>query len=300
MFVKYQHIEKYGTSETEGIENGTCYVFPKIDGTNSSMWYEKGVSCFGNRLRQLSLEEDNAGFMIWGIKQQQFEHFFKTYPSMRLYGEWLVPHSLKTYRKNAWRDFYVFDVCLANLDEDNRKHICYDDYQKMLEDYGINYIPPIKIIRNADYETLIKQLELNNFLIEDGKGIGEGIVIKNYDYANRYGRQTWAKIVTSEFKETHNKVMGAPIMDGKTLVEDSIINDYCTEYLIKKTYCKIKIENEGWLSKFIPELLGRTWHDLISEECWNFVKKNKNSTINFKTLQYKMNIKIKETLPEIF
>ena len=38
MFVKYQHIERFGTQETEGIENGTCYVFPKIDGTNASLW----------------------------------------------------------------------------------------------------------------------------------------------------------------------------------------------------------------------------------------------------------------------
>jgi len=89
-------------------------------------------------------------------------------------------------------------------------------------------------------------------------------------------------------------------MDGKTLVEDSIISDYCTEALIKKTYGKIKVENDGWSSNFIPQLLGRVWHDLITEECWNFVKKNKNPTINFKTLLYKMNIKIKETMPELF
>lgn len=30
-FEKYQHVERFGTTETEVIENGTCYVFPKID-----------------------------------------------------------------------------------------------------------------------------------------------------------------------------------------------------------------------------------------------------------------------------
>ena len=34
-FRKYQHIERFGTSEVEQIEIGTCYVFPKIDGTNN-------------------------------------------------------------------------------------------------------------------------------------------------------------------------------------------------------------------------------------------------------------------------
>jgi len=31
-FKKYQHVERFGTSEVEKIEFGTCYVFPKIDG----------------------------------------------------------------------------------------------------------------------------------------------------------------------------------------------------------------------------------------------------------------------------
>jgi hypothetical protein len=33
-FVKYQHIERYGVDEVNGIDIGTCYIFPKIDGTN--------------------------------------------------------------------------------------------------------------------------------------------------------------------------------------------------------------------------------------------------------------------------
>jgi hypothetical protein len=36
-FKKYQHIERYGTDEVEGIDAGLCYVFYKIDGTNSSI-----------------------------------------------------------------------------------------------------------------------------------------------------------------------------------------------------------------------------------------------------------------------
>ena len=37
-FRKYQHIERYGRNEVLGIEQGVCYVYPKIDGTNSSVW----------------------------------------------------------------------------------------------------------------------------------------------------------------------------------------------------------------------------------------------------------------------
>ena len=31
-FRKYQHIERFGTTEVQDIEIGECYIFPKIDG----------------------------------------------------------------------------------------------------------------------------------------------------------------------------------------------------------------------------------------------------------------------------
>ena len=37
-FTKYQHVERLGTTETDGILDGDVLVFPKIDGTNCSVW----------------------------------------------------------------------------------------------------------------------------------------------------------------------------------------------------------------------------------------------------------------------
>ena len=34
-YKSYQHIEKLGRDEVEGILKGKCYIQPKIDGTNS-------------------------------------------------------------------------------------------------------------------------------------------------------------------------------------------------------------------------------------------------------------------------
>ena len=39
-FTKYQHLERLGTTEVEGIEVGEVYVFPKLDGTNASVWVD--------------------------------------------------------------------------------------------------------------------------------------------------------------------------------------------------------------------------------------------------------------------
>jgi len=41
MFKKYQHIERYGNEEVEGIDLGDCYIFPKIDGTQAIVWKEE-------------------------------------------------------------------------------------------------------------------------------------------------------------------------------------------------------------------------------------------------------------------
>jgi hypothetical protein len=304
-FKKYQHIERFGTMEVEGIEFGTCHVFPKIDGTNGSIWLDEAgdIQC-GSRRRHLTEDQDNANFWHHSISDLRLDGFFRYDPNLRLFGEWLVPHSLKTYREDAWRKFYVFDV-VRDLPEElpsgeKFEYLTYEEYQPIMEEFGIDYIPCLSTVKNGNYDFFLAQLHSNNFLIEDGKGKGEGIVIKNYAYKNRYGRTTWAKIVTSEFQEKHAKEMGPCDKSAKIEVETHIIDDYCTAALIEKTYSKIVAECEGWSSQFIPRLLNTVYHDLIIEDCWNIIKKYKNPMINFKRLQVMVIHKIKETKPELF
>lgn len=301
-FKKYQHIERFGKTEVNNINIGMCYIFPKIDGTNASLWCEKINPLNGNkqikllagsRNRQLDIENDNAGFYKWAIEQKNIGEFFLEYPNLRLYGEWLVPHSLKTYNENAWRNFYVFDV----MDGDD--YLQYELYKDILDNFNIEYIPPICKIQNPTIERLNDQLEKNDYLIKDGLGVGEGIVIKNYKYVNRYGRQVWAKIVTSEFKVKHKKVMGVCELKEKLLVENEIVNKYITLSLVEKEYSKIK-NSDGWESKFIPKLLNIVYYCLITEECWNFTKEFKNPTISFSMLKNLTTQKIKELKPELF
>ena len=294
-FLKYQHVERFGTPETEGIDNGECYIFPKIDGTNSQLWWNDGLKA-GSRNRELTLDNDNAGFYNWAITDERIAEFFKANPNVRLYGEWLVPHSLKTYADNAWRKFYVFDVTVE--DNDGFSHIPYEDYSTMVSEFGIEVIPPICVIKNPSYERLVELLEKNVYLIKDGEGSGEGIVIKNYAYKNKYGRQTWAKIVTNEFKAKHWGNQPTEVKERK-LVEQDIVDKYLTLSLVEKEYAKI--ENDGgWSSKMIPRLLNTVYYCLVSEESWNFVKEFKNPTIDYKRLMFMCNARIKELKPELF
>lgn len=294
-FKKYQHLERFGTDEVLNIHLGECYIFPKIDGTNASLWWDNGLQA-GSRQRHLTIDNDNAGFYAWALQQTLFADFFKENHDIVLYGEWLVPHSLKTYRQDAWRKFYVFDV----MNYSTGVFLPYSQYKTLLDQYGIEYIPPLSICINGDYERFVKHLEGNNYLIEDGKGNGEGVVIKNYSYQNKYGRTTWAKIVTSEFREKHAKEMGAPNAEMKAPIEQTIVNEFVTSALCEKVYDKIRVANDGFSSKNIPQLLQTVFYDLVKEDAWTFVKKHKNPTVDFSALQHLTFRKVKELLPNIF
>lgn len=297
-FKKYMHLERYGNDEVQGIELGQCFIFPKLDGTNASIWLDNdGVLQCGSRNRQLSYEADNAGFYKWVYENREmFLKFFRQFPECTLYGEWLVPHALKTYREEAWRDFYLFDI----YDHDTECYIHYDTVQDMAVQNDINYIPAICVIKNVDYDTLLKKLEENTYLIKDGEGYGEGIVIKNYGYKNKYDRECHAKIVSNVFKEKHKKVNPLTNHECKVMVEQKFIDSCCDKSLVDKVYAKIANSHEGWNSRYIPALLGMVWHDVVTEEIWDFIKKNKNPTINFKTAQTICTMKIKQLLPEVF
>jgi len=303
-FIKYQHLERLGTSEVQNIELGECYVFPKIDGSNASLWVEDGVLCAGSRRRQLTLEDDNSGFYAWALQQDNIRTFFTENPNVRLFGEWLVPHSLKTYKDTAWNNFYVFDVSVDKVGKehegaDDVQYITYNVYKPILERHQISYIHPISIVNNGSYEHFINQLMKNVFLIEDGKGCGEGIVIKNYDFFNKYGRQVWAKIVNSEFKEAHAKTMGPHVLNGKRLVEEEIAIKYVTTALVEKEHSKIIVE-DGWSSKLIPRLLNTVYYSVVKEDCWDFVKEHKKPVIDFSRLQHFVFKEVKTKMPQLF
>lgn len=294
-FIKYQHLERFGNTEVEGIEVGTVYVFPKIDGTNGSVWQHNDMMCCGSRNRELTLDNDNAGFFNAMVKDNAVARYIREHPQHILYGEWLVPHTLKTYNDDAWRRFYVFDV----FDRNKERLLSYDEYSPAAIAAGLNVIPPIAIIKNGSEEHFTQCLAKANYLVKDGEGQGEGIVLKNYDYKNKYGRQTWAKIVGNEFKAKHHLEMGAPVV-GCEIVEEKIVAKYVTQALVDKVHAKIVNEMDGWSSKYIARLLHTVYYDLVTEETWNFVKEFKSPKIDFKVLSHYTTARIKELRKELF
>lgn len=299
-FLKYMHLERYGTDAVLGVEEGTTYVFPKLDGTNGSIWVDdNGEVRAGSRNRVLSVGSDNAGFYNWLLSEdpeaEKHRDLLAGFPELVVYGEWLVPHTLKTYQDSAWRKFYIFDV----WNKETNEWYHYDRYSGILDAYELNYLPPIAIVKNGTYEQYLKCLEKNVFLIKDGQGVGEGVVIKNYGWKNKWGNEVHAKLITNTFKEAHHREMGAPLI-GSDVLEERIVEEFVTPHLAQKVLAKIVVEGAPFEKKDIPKLLGIVWHDLVTEELWEITKKYKNPTINFGLLNRLTLGKVKELLPEVF
>ena len=272
MFRKYMHVKRLGSDDVTGILDGMCYIFSKLDGTNASVFIEDGEVCAGSRNRKLSDEQDNFDFYKHvkaneylyrgAIETIAIEHDVDI-EDVTLYGEWLVPHTIHGYRKEAWRKFYLFDVLVAG------EYIPYEQYKAL----PLTVIPPIAIILNPTTAELKELLDKANFMVEDG--FGEGVVIKRYDYVNPYGRTVWAKVVRHDFKS---------VAKGKhphETVEYQIAAWFLTQALLDKEIAKLG----KWESKKIPQFFGATFHALITEGMWDALKKFKPSVLNIKQLR---------------
>lgn len=293
-YKKYQHIEKLGSGEVEGILNGTCYLFYKIDGTNACVWYSEldATLHFGSRNRQLSLDNDNSNFMSMMTKEPRLKpvysdllNFLCKNKNLIVYGEWLVPVNIKRYRDDAWKQFYVFDVYDSLTDT----YWNYEDYKKVFdEEYpNIKYIPLICKLENPTEEDIKSHLEeTGNFLISTG--VGEGIVIKNYNYINKYGRRTWAKVLTEDFlsNKKENRQSKKVAQEAGESVERDIIKLMTVDHVLKE---KAKVmenrQSDTWESKFIPELLNRAFTEFFRDNWEIILKKFHNPTINFQVLK---------------
>ena len=317
-FRKYDHLVRLGHRSVEGITEGLVHVFPKIDGTNASVWFDgESIQC-ASRRRVLAPGDDNAGFCSWvlsgdlgdddgnGADQScLLRGLCMSNPNWIVYGEWMVPHSLKTYRADVWRKFWIFDV----YDRERRTYVDYQTYKTELETYELDYIEPLCTFRDGSEEQLMAQTETNTYLIEEGKGLGEGVVLKNYAW--RRPGAPWAKVVRNVFKELSGRTFGVPSKKGEKQVEAEIAQEFVTEHLVEKTRAKVclnvangtgmmgcspewqralEAEHRG---KVIPQLLGRVWNDLIEEEMWAILKKHKGATIDFKKLQNQVTLRVK-------
>ena len=68
----FTHVERLSSESCDGIlDNDTVFVTAKVDGTNTCVFNDNGKICAGSRTRNLTLEDDNAGFLKWLVDTEE-------------------------------------------------------------------------------------------------------------------------------------------------------------------------------------------------------------------------------------
>lgn len=170
MYKSYQHIEKMGSSEIDGILIGDVSVFTKMDGTNFTCFLkDDGTLGCGSRNREISLTSDNQGACAWAYSQDNILAYLKKHPKHILYGEFMVKHLIRTYEDDVWKKAFVFDV----FDTETNKYLSYEEYKPLLEEFSIEYIPRIAKLHNPTMEEVESYVDKCDFK-QVGDNMGEG------------------------------------------------------------------------------------------------------------------------------
>jgi hypothetical protein len=304
VFHAYEKVERLEKEECDGILNGACYIFEKIDGANAQIYLDTETReiAFGSRNRVLGIGDNLIsgdsfrGFATW-VKENNvaLSKFFHIHPHLILNGEWLIKHSIQ-YDATAYSQFYVFDI----YDSANSRYMAIEghrSWQDLLE-LDIKFVPFDYRMVNPLLETLKEALD---FPSRYGAKFREGIVIKNYDFVNKFGRQPYGKLLHETFQEVKSKPK-API--SPDAIELAIQIQYVTAARVKKIVNKIKMQNalaaihpmiivaydpdaDPWRleMKDIPQVINMVWYDIITEDMNDILKRLKDPTINFKLLK---------------
>lgn len=306
------HVERIDSDDVQGLLDGKCSIFPKMDGSNMGVYSEDGEMRMMSRNKEITYTEEP--FAVFARSHKNIARFVRDFPGLRLYGEWMVPHTVKSYIPEVWGRWFVFDIMVESpgseytyMDKDrNERHldcrdleyIPYDDYVPLLEAYGIEYVDRICEEESPSLERLGEIADKEDtWMMADG--CGEGIVVKRYGYSNPYGRSIWAKVINSEYSkfkvESRKLKMEAKLAGGSA--EYKIARTYVTPDVVNKEYDRI-LADKGVV--YPGQLLGTMFHVLVKENMWDALKKFRVVEINFRTLRRECDQRVKMTRPEVF
>lgn len=197
---------------TLGFRQGDKIVIQeKIDGANACVRYDEEngrLACF-SRNRELSADNTLRGF--WNIVQKLDVKPFKEHPSWYVFGEMLVPHTIKYFheRYNKW---YVYDI----YDIEKEKWLPQEIVADFCKRAGLEYV-------HTYYEgEFISWEHIKSFLHNPLYGNEqEGVAIKNQTTMNnpRGKYPAYLKLVNARFREIQKSNHVQKIKDPQKLEE---------------------------------------------------------------------------------
>lgn len=186
---KYMSVVRMGHKTTGNVlqPGDPIIIQEKLDGANGSFKLEEGKVVTFSRNERLTEQNNLQGFYEWT----------KTLDADLLrsdvvyFGEWLTKHKINY--GDLTKQFFLFDL----YDIEKEKYMHVTEVKKEAERLGLRLIP---IFYEGEYQSLE---HLESFIGQTALGVkkGEGIVVKNVDYQDVYGKQLFVKLVIDAFKE---------------------------------------------------------------------------------------------------
>lgn len=258
---KYTDIVRMGHRETVGVvkEGDYITVYEKLDGANASFTAGAEVLAF-SRNTQLSAENNLRGFYEFtrNIDLQALV------PDAIYYGEWLVKHKVDYGDKGGV--FYLFDIYDKVTETYAPTHVVIQEAARL----GLAIAPILYAGPYVSFEHLQAFVGRSAYATKaDG---GEGIVVKNVNFRDRFGKQTFMKLVSDGFREIQPQKAprdpNAPVSAEATFVQtfmtegrvDKLLRKLVDEALIPEVF---GLEDMGAI---LRELGGRIYEDMLKEE----------------------------------
>ena len=240
-------------------------ITEKIDGANSSFCVddnELGISCYSRR-QKLDPSNRLRGFYDF-ILDVIVPMKDKLNPNYRYYGEWCCSHTVQ-YKPEAYKKFYLFSI----WDEEADRYLSDEIVKSEADRLGLTLIPYLYQGEYISYEHLMSFVGKSDLTLEPNTG--EGVVVKNVSYLDRFNRQIFVKLVSEKFSEVvKQKPPKDPTVNNEfrdlirsVLTEarvEKLINKLVDEGVLKEDYA---IEDMGIILK---NLGNRVFEDIMKEE----------------------------------
>jgi hypothetical protein len=230
---KFTDVVRLGHKSTIGVlaEGDNIVIQEKIDGANASFRRVGNELVAFSRNHQLSEENTLGGFYQF-VKELNIQ----IGEGLIFFGEWTNPHKVK-YPEHQ-KKFFLFDI----YDVTQGKYLPWETVKRVGQSLGLNLVP---VFYEGEYkgfdhlQSFVGKTELGGMLGDIPTG--EGIVVKNVDYTDRFGNQMYVKLVTDAFREVQKQK--AP--------KDPKVESTQEQKFVDQTVTTARIEK--FLHKFVDE-----------------------------------------------
>lgn len=287
---KYMDVVRLGHRSTEGVLNpgDKIAIQEKIDGANASFKVENGVIRAFSRKSECGVNNTLRGFYQW----TQTLNPDDLLEGITYFGEYLVKHKIN-YPEQAMHKFYLYDL----YNEQNDKYLHFNNVKSEASRLGLNLIP---LFYEGEYQSFEHLMEFVGKTQLGGEA-GEGIVVKNVDFTNKYGNQLFVKLVSEDFREVQKQKAPKDPHKAET-PEGEFVNMCLTKARVDKLLHKLV--DEGILEErfgiedmriILRNLGSRIFEDILKEEK-DSLPENYEENVIKKSIGKKLPLIVKEIL----